>query len=308
MKYRVFPSTGWSVSALSLGCWSFGGQWGAIDRPTIEAVLGRAIDAGINFFDTADGYGVGASEEALGRFLTGQRHRVFISTKVGYWAMRQGHRLAYSHPLHVKLCCDASLHRLRTDYIDLYHCHIDQATPGETEVFLAAFADLLQAGKIRAFAVSTNQPDVARGFHRDGRCAAIQFDYSLLNRTAETGLLPWCVAQNLAAIIRGPLAQGMLTGKFTPEAVFSDQVRESWNSGEGRERFLLRLREVEHWRRLAAGRPLAAYALRALLEHPGATTLIPGAKSPAQLNEQLAALDLPWTEADAAFLRAGSTG
>lgn len=301
------PSTGWSVSALSLGCWALGGQWGPIDRATIEVTLGRAVDAGINLFDTADGYGVGASEEALGRFLAGKRHRFFISTKAGYWAMRQGHRLAYTHPLHVKLCCDASLHRLRTDYIDLYHCHIEQATPAETEVFLTAFADLLAAGKIRAFAVSTNQPDVARGFHRDGRCAAIQFDYSLLHRTAERELLPWCAANNLGTIIRGPIAQGILTGKFTPETIFSDQVRESWNSGAGRERFLLRLREVENWRRLAAGRPLVAYALRALLEQPGVTTLIPGAKSPAQLDAQLAALDLPWTATDTAALQVASS-
>ncbi len=303
MRYVDFPSTGWSVSVLSLGCWALGGQWGQLDRSTIEATLDRAVDAGINLFDTADGYGLGASEEAIGRFFAGRRHQFLISTKAGYWAMRQGHRLAYTSPLHVQLCCDASLHRLRTDYIDLYHCHLACPTPAETEVFLTAFAGLKAAGKIRAFAISTDDPGSARTFNRDGQCAAVQLDYSMVNRAAEKNLLPWCAKNRIGTLIRGPLAQGLLTGKFTAQTVFTDQVRESWNTGEGRTRFLARLAGVEKLRQLAAGRPLAAYALRALLEQPGVTTLIPGAKSPAQLNDQLAALDLEWTAADTAAMR-----
>ena len=281
-----------------MGCWALGGQWGQLDRATIEATLGCAVDAGINLFDTADGYGLGASEEALGRFFAGRRHQFLISTKVGYWAMRQGHRLAYTSPLHVQLCCEASLHRLRTDYIDLYHCHLALPTQAETEVFLTAFAELKAAGKIRAFAISTDDPDAARAFNCDGQCAAVQLDYNLVNREAEKNLLPWCADHKIGTLIRTPLAQGLLTGKFTAQTVFTDQVRESWNTGEGHKRFLARLAEVEKIRTLAAGRPLAAYALRALLEQSGVTTLIPGAKSPAQLDDQLAALDLEWTAAD----------
>lgn len=298
MIYRTLPSTGWSVSALGMGCWALGGQWGQLDQSVVEATLGHALDVGINLFDTADAYGTGASEEALGRFMVGHRQQVYLSTKVGAWAKRQGHPLHYTHPLIVKLCCDASLHRLRTDYIDLYHCHIGQPTPAEVEVLLTAFEELKQAGKIRAFAVSTDDPEVARAFHRDGQCAAVQLDYSLLNREAEKNLLPWCLEQRIGTLIRGPLAQGLLTGKFNTETTFTDQVRESWNAGEGRVQFLSRLSEVERVRILAAGRQLTAYALRALLEQPGVTALIPGAKSPAQLDQQLAALAIDWTDAD----------
>lgn len=308
MRYTTFPSTGWQVPVIGMGCWGLGGQWGQTDVAVAVATLEHALAAGITLFDTADAYGteLGTSESLLGRTLLGRRHQVLIATKAGAWGVRQGARVAITHPCHVALCCDASLHRLRTDYIDLYQCHLGDC--GDPELWLEAFARLQRQGKIRAFGISTDRLDVAQAFHRQGGCAAVQLDCSLVNRGACSGLLPWCAAQRIATLIRGPLAQGLLTGKFTPASTFTDQVRQGWNSGAGRAAFLERLALVERLRAIAAGRLLTAFALRALLADPAVTTLIPGARSPAQLDDQLAALDLPWSAADDQALAALAGG
>ena len=125
-----------------MGCWNIGGQWGDIDDETALQTLNAAFDAGIRFFDTADAYGIppGRSEELTGRFIQGRRDQIILATKVGNWARRAGHRLAYTHPLHVRLCCDSSLHRLKTDVIDLYQCHIGDLE--DPTIFLEAFEEL----------------------------------------------------------------------------------------------------------------------------------------------------------------------
>lgn len=304
MRMVTYPSTGWQVSAIGMGCWGLGGQWGPVDLAEATATLERAHAAGITFFDTADAYGVemGASEEMLGRFLAGRRQGVIIATKLGYWGIRQGARLPITHPSHLAVFCDASLHRLRTDCIDLYQCHIaDCANP---EVFLEGFARLQERGKIRAYGISTDDPQVAQAFHRQGRCAAVQLDCSLLNPAARRGLLPWCAAQGIATIIRGPLAQGLLTGKYRADSTFTDQVRQGWNGGAGRAEFLRRLALVDRLKQVAGDRPLAAFALRALIEDPAVSTVIPGARTPAQVEDHLQALAIPWLPGDRAAIDA----
>jgi aryl-alcohol dehydrogenase-like predicted oxidoreductase len=116
MIYRAFGTTGWHVSVIGFGAWGLGGQYGAVEEETALGTVRAAQEAGINFFDTADAYGQppGRSERLLGRALRGRRDRVYIATKVGNWARRAGHPLPFTHPLHVTLCCDASLHRLGT--------------------------------------------------------------------------------------------------------------------------------------------------------------------------------------------------
>src|SRR5690606_20396871 len=146
----------------------------------------------------------------LAEVIRGRRDKLIVATKVGNFARRHGHALPYSHWLHVDLCCDASLGRMKTDYIDLYQCHLPDCE--DPTVFLEGFDRLIDAGKIRAFGISTDRPDVAERFNRDERCAAVQLDYSYLNRAAEAELLPYCREHGIGTIIRGPLAKGVAAG------------------------------------------------------------------------------------------------
>lgn len=290
MVYRKLGNSGFEVSVIGFGAWGVGGQWGPVERDAALAAIRAALDAGVNFFDTADAYGdpPGLSEELVGEALRPARDRVFVATKVGNFARRAGHPLPFTHPLHVELCCDASLHRLRTDRIDLYQCHLGDLK--QPEVFLEAFDTLLRKGKVRAFGVSTNNLEVARAFHRDGRLSAVQLDYSLLNRSAERDLLPWCRESGVGTIIRGPLAMGLLTGKFSATTTFTDSVRSGWNEGAGREKFLRRLATLETLRFLESpSRTMAQAALQFVLAHEAVTTAIPGAKSAAQARDNAAA-------------------
>jgi myo-inositol catabolism protein IolS len=299
VQYRTLGKTGWQVSVIGLGTWNIGGQWGEVDDRTALATVWRAYECGVNFFDTADAYGEppGRSEELLGKALQGIRHEVFIATKVGNWARRHGHPLPYTSPLHIVACCHASLYRLRTDYIDLYQCHIGNPTDAEIDVFLEAFERLKEQGKIRAYGISTNSIDALIRFNKQGTCATCQLDYSILNRAPERDLLPYCQEKGIGVIVRGSLAMGILSGKFTPDTVFTDEVRRSWNEGERRERFLRRLEIVERLRFLERdGRTMAQAALQFVLAHPAVSCAIPGAKSPQQAEANATAGDGALTE------------
>jgi myo-inositol catabolism protein IolS len=304
MHYRTLGKTGWQVSTVSMGCWGIGGQWGPVAEDEAIRTIHAAIDLGVNLLDTADAYGLGVSEELVGKAVRDRRDKVYIATKVGNFARRVGSPLAYDTPHHVYLCCDASLGRMKIETIDFYQCHIgDLADP---TIFLEAFEHLTEQGKIRAYGISTNSLSVAQAFNRTGKCAAIQLNYSLVNRGAEHDLLPWCKENNIGTLIRGPIAQGVLAGKFTPETRFDDSVRTGWNAGTGRERFLSQLAQVEPWKRLARpDRSLAQIALAWVLTNPAVTCAIPGAKNVEQMRSNAAAADITLTDDELATLNAG---
>jgi myo-inositol catabolism protein IolS len=304
MQYRTLGTTGWQVSTISMGCWGIGGQWGPVAEDEAIRTIHTAIDLGINLLDTADAYGLGVSEELVGKAIRDRRDKVYVATKVGNFARRIGSPLSYDTPHHIYLCCDASLGRMKIDTIDFYQCHIgDLADPS---IFLEAFARLTEQGKIRSYGISTNSLSVAEAFNRDGTCAAIQLNYSLVNRGAEQDLLPWCKKHNIGTLLRGPIAQGVLAGKFTPETRFDDSVRVGWNEGAGRERFLTQLARVEPWKRLAhPDRSLTQIALAWTLTNPAVTCAIPGAKNVEQIRSNAAAADLTLTDDELAVLKAG---
>src|SRR5262245_25452694 len=269
MLKRTLGKTGWTVSAVSFGAWNVGGQWGDVSDATAIDTIKAAYDAGVNFFDVAAAYGdpPGRSEELVAKALAPMRGKVLVATKVGNFGRRQQHPLPYTSPLHVELCCDASLRRLRCDVIDLYQCHIGNLE--DYGIFLEAFEGMKKRGKIRHYGVSTNDVEALKRFNRDGTCATVQTDYSFLHRTAEQAMLPYCKEHQIGVIVRGPLAQGVCAGKFTPDAKFTDQVRLGWNEGPGREKFLKRLAVVEQVRFLDTPiRSLAQAALQFVIGHP----------------------------------------
>ncbi|HVG96892.1 MAG TPA: aldo/keto reductase [Chloroflexota bacterium] len=307
MQYRRLGKTGWNVSAISLGCWGIGGQWGPVAEDEALRTMQAAIDAGINLFDTADAYGPSTSEELVGKALRGRRDDVYVATKVGNFGRRQHSPLAYDTPHHVYLCCDASLGRMKMDHIDLYQCHIGDLR--DPSIFLEAFDRLVERGKVRAYGISTNSVDVARAFNRDGKCAAVQLNYSLVNPGAGRDLLPWCAENDVGTLIRGPIAQGVLAGKFTPESRFDDAVRIGWNEGPAHEQFLERLAYVEQIRFLdRPGRSLVQAALEWVLANPAVTCAIPGAKNVDQARSNAAAADIALTTEELDRLRALTPG
>lgn len=305
MQYRTFGKTGWRVSAVGVGCWQFGGAitidgkpdgWSGITDEESAATIKRAVELGANFFDTADMYGWGRSEEIVGRTIKelSVRDRVYIATKVGFWHDDQYRRTFNESKDHILRACDASLHRLQTDRIDLYQCHLWR-TERWTE-FLDAFETLQQRGKIRFFGVSTNDFDMVQHFAERQNLTAVQSNYSLLNRDVEKGILPFCHARGIAFIARGPLAMGKLSGRLTKNHKFdADDIRNRWLQGDERKNFERDIGTVEHLKPIAQkhGVSLPQLAVQFVLSNPDVGTAIPGAKNRAQLEGNVAAAVLP---------------
>jgi myo-inositol catabolism protein IolS len=293
MQYRTLGKTGWNVSAVSMGCWGIGGQWGPVEEKQAVDTINAALDAGVNLFDTADGYGLGQSEIYTGKALKSKRSDVYIATKAGNWARRQGDPLGFKSIYSIINCCHASLYRLDTDYIDLYQCHI--GTPENPEIFVEAFELLKKEGKIRHYAISTNDLDSLKALDSEGECASCQIGYSILSRQPEKDILPYCLDNNIGVLLRGPIAQGLLADKFSTDTKFddSDSVRDKWNPGESqRDGFLAKLDKVAALRALVPdGTNMVDFALKFTLANPAVTCPIPGMKTPEQAKQNAAAAD-----------------
>lgn len=304
MRHVRLGRTGLPVSRLCLGTMTFGLQ---CDEPASRAILDRAAEGGITFLDTADVYPlggtpetVGRTEEILGRWLTGRRHEYIVATKCsGATGSRSWDRgLSRKHILDA---IDASLRRLKTDYVDLYQAHHpDHDTP--IDETLRAFDDVVRAGKARYIGCS-NYPawQTARALGRSDLLGLARFDtvqprYNLLFRQIERELLPLCEDEGLAVIPYNPLAGGFLSGKHRREAGPTAGTRFTLGTAARRyqERYW-REREfesVEAIRGLAAegGMSMVQLALAWVLAHPAVTSPIVGASRPAQLDEAIAAV------------------
>jgi len=298
---RMLGKSGISASCVGVGLWAIGGDaWGPVDDRDSAATIDAALEAGINFFDTADVYGSGHSEELLGRAMKGRRDEFVVATKIG-WMRFDGarRRTAYDTAARLVAGVESNLRRLQTDHVDVIQSHIDFRDP-TMEVFVEGFQKLQAEGKVQAYGLSTSDLEYLKAFNADGKCATLQTDYSILNRTAEAEILPYCAENDIGVIVRGPLAMGILTGKFTRDSEFADgDFRRQWQSPEGRRAFLEDLAKVERLRPLAQGRTLAQLALQFVLAHPAVTTAIPGAKNPKQLKDNVRAALLPPLDAQA---------
>ncbi len=309
MLYRDFGKTGFKVSAIGLGTWNIGGQWGEIDDATAWTTVRRALDCGVTLFDAAESYGFpyGTSEERLGRVLAGDRHRVRIVTKVGNWGKREDTPVPKNNPHLLRLCAHACLYRLRTDWIDTLLCH--EGNIEDPSVYLEAFEDLKRTGHILSYGISTDSLDVLRRFNADGGCSVVQVNYSLLNRAPEEEFLPYCEANGIAVLVRGPLAMGLLSGRYSAQTRFEDSVRANWHRDPAKEKQLrerlaavYRLREV-----VEPGADMIRAALRYTISHTSCPVAIPGAKSPAQAELNASAGERLLDEAERGRLLAALT-
>jgi aryl-alcohol dehydrogenase-like predicted oxidoreductase len=298
IEERTLGKSGISVTKIGIGLWAIGGSsWGAVDDQESLNTIDAALDAGITFFDTADVYGAGHSEELLGQAMQGRRDKFIVATKIGWQNFdRARDQSAYDTVEKLITGVESNLQRLQTDYVDVIQSHINFRDP-TMETLLEGFQRLRRDGKVRAYGVSTSDFEYLQAFNGDGECATLQTDYSILNRTAEADVFPYCQGSGIGVIVRGPLAMGILTGKFSADAQFGEgDFRQRWQDNpEEHEIFLQDLAKVDMLRPIATARgcTLAQLALQFVMAHPGVTVAIPGAKTIKQLKDNVASALLP---------------
>jgi aryl-alcohol dehydrogenase-like predicted oxidoreductase len=289
--------TGIEVSKVGLGLWAVpGSDWGPGDLEQSRHAIEASLEAGVNFFDTADVYGDGTSETLLGRSMSGRRDRFVVATKLG-WTGFDADRGRSRYDTTDKVVEDVlgSLRRLDTDYVDVIQCHIPFVEPN-TDVIIESFRRLKDDGTVRAWGVSTGDLAVLQHFNSDGDCDVLQVDYSILNRAAETELLPYCSGHGIGVVARGPLAMGLLTGKLSATQMFPEEdFRGAWIEDQGQHaQFRRDLEVVDRLRQeLPDGQPMSAFAIRFASSHPAVSTAIPGARNREQAVSNSAAALLP---------------
>jgi aryl-alcohol dehydrogenase-like predicted oxidoreductase len=280
------------VSEIGVGLWAAGGDtWGETRDQDILDAIDFALEFSVNFFDTADVYGGGHSEELLGKAMQGRRDKFILATKIG-WIDFDGEKGQSAYTTVDKLVSgvESNLKRLQTDYIDIIQSHIHFREP-TMEIFLEGFRLLQKEGKARFYGVSTSNFEYLKTFNEDDNCASLQIDYSILNRTPETDILPYCQAKDIGVIVRGGLAMGILAGKFTPETRFgNDDFRQNWHENPDEYQvFLDDLQRVEALRQLTVDRSMVQLALQFILANPAISTVIPGIKNVDQARANLQA-------------------
>ena len=232
---RKLGRSGIEVSALGMGCWAIGGPfwegktpqgWGEVNDEVSVRAIHAALERGVTLFDTANVYGAGHSERVLGRAIAGRRTQVIIATKFNSVFDETTRQVtgSDSSPEGIRRACEESLRRLGTDYIDLYQFHDNGFPADKAGPVRETLEDLVREGKIRAYGWSTDFPDRAEVFARGPNCTAIQLQLNVLDDNP--AVIALCERYQLAALNRGPLAMGLLTGKYKPETqVSADDVR-----------------------------------------------------------------------------------
>ena len=278
------------VPVVGVGCNNFGMR---IDEARTKEVIDAALDAGANFFDTADSYANGRSEELIGRILGGRRSEVLIATKFGQAIPGQG---SGARPAYVKKACDASLKRLRTDRIDLYQLHIPDPEVPIAET-LGALNELVKSGKVKAIGCSNfsaqqlREAEAAATRLKSARFVSVQNEYSLLHREPEAQVLGECARQRIAFLPYFPLKSGLLTGKYRKGQPIPEDTRVAKFE---RYRKLLTDENLDKVERLgdyarSHGHAMLDLAISWLLAHPVVACVIAGASSAQQVRANVSA-------------------
>lgn len=292
MQYVSLPRAGVSVSRIAVGCEQLGGtDWGAYDREETVRAVARAADLGINAFDTADVYSLGESERALSRALGPKRHDMYIMTKGGVrWESLPGEKRAKTSfdlsPSYLRQALEDSLRRLEIEAIPLYLLHApDRRVPLEES--LEAVVRLKEAGKIRAIGLSNFSLDDIRRAEALTPVAAVELRYNLLERAPEAELFPWCRERGIGIFTYGPLAEGLLAGKYSAASRFDPSDRRSRLPHFQGQALEQNLQIVGRVKRLAAehSKTAAQIAVNWVLSRDAVTSAVVGVKNVKQLEE-----------------------
>ncbi len=287
MNYQKLEPSDLKVSEIAMGCWGIvgGPNWGPQDETDSVATIETALDIGINFFDTAEGYGDGYSEQVLGKALTGRRHEAVIASKFS--------RRHMSAP-NVRAACERSLRRLNTDYIDLYQFHWPSRSVPIDET-MGELVKLRDEGKIREIGACNFGVKDMDDLLAIGAIIANQLPYSLLWRAIEFEIQPSCIEKQIGILAYSPLLHGMLAGKYaTPEAVpdgrartrhFSRKRAQTRHDGDGceTETFLALDKICQVADRI--GKSMAVVAVAWVLQQTGVTSVIAGARQPRHITD-----------------------
>lgn len=307
MEYRPFGTTGIQISAMGFGCWEIGGGYGSIEETEFIRAINRALDIGVNSFDTAEAYGFGASEKSLAKALGSRRKEAVITTKFGV-GYPKAPNYRDSTRQRVMDSIEKSLKHLGTDYVDVYLVHWpDRNTPFDET--MRALDDLVKQGKVRAVGLSNFKLAEIDACMKARRVDVVQYCWNMFDRRMATEIFPYCREHKIGVMAYGSLAYGMLTGTLTEESAFE---KGDWRSKGGRlgninlfqhlfgpDHFLKNLRAVEDLKAIAAkyGKSLPQLALRWTTSNPIVSTALTGCRNPREVDDNAGALG--WSIADA---------
>jgi aryl-alcohol dehydrogenase-like predicted oxidoreductase len=301
MQYRELGRTGWKVSTISFGAWAVGGAWGTVDDQESLAALHSALDRGVNFFDTADVYGDGRSERLLAQLRKDRREPFYIATKAG--RRLDPHTADGYNRANLTAFVERSLKNLQTDAIDLLQLHCPPTSVYYTPEVFGVLDDLVKAGKLRHYGVSVEKVEEALKAIEFPGVKTVQLIFNIFRQRPGELFFAEAQKRKIGILARVPLSSGMLTGKITRTSKFSSDDHRAFNRhGEAFDRgetfsgvdYETGLQAVEALRSLVPpGTTMAQLALRWILMFPAVTCAIPGAKRPAQVEENVAAADLP---------------
>ncbi|MGD0837883.1 MAG: aldo/keto reductase [Polyangia bacterium] len=312
MKLRPLGRTGWNVSPIGFGAWAIGGTWGQVDDTDSLRALHRAVDLGVNFFDTADVYGDGRSEQLLARLRHERREPIIIATKAG---RRLNPHLADGYNRkNLTAFVERSLQNLRTEALDLVQLHCPPTDVYYRPEVFGVMDDLVAAGKLRFYGVSVERVEEGLQAIEYPNVQSVQIIYNMFRQRPAELLFVEAKRRQTAIVARLPLSSGLLAGKMSAKSTFAHDDHRTFNrNGEAFDRgetfsgidFATGLHSVDELRPLVpAGASMAAFALRWILMNDAVTCAIPGAKRPDQVEENFKSADLdPLSDATMAAIR-----
>jgi aryl-alcohol dehydrogenase-like predicted oxidoreductase len=302
LEYRDLGATGMRVSEISLGTWAFGDGWGTVSEDDAYAALNRAIDLGVNFLDTADVYGDGRSEKLIGRLLKDRPNdEILVATKAG---RRLDPHTAEGYDYeNLSAFVERSLRNLGVEALDLLQLHCPPTEAYRQDSTFEALERLQEAGKIRNYGVSVEKVEEARMALNYPGMATVQIIFNIFRQKPAEKFFPLAEERNVGILARVPLASGLLSGKMRSDRAFAADDHRNFNreghafdkgetfSGVDFETGLLAADELKEL--VPEGRTLAQFALRWILMHPAVSCAIPGGKNPEQVEDNVAAAEMP---------------
>ena len=302
MNYRSVRETGLRVSEISLGTWAFGGDWWTVGEDEAYAALNRAVDLGVNFLDTADVYGDGRSERLIGRLLKDRpEDEILVATKAG--RRLDPHTAEGYDNENLSAFVERSLKNLGVEALDLLQLHCPPTETYRQDSTFEALDGLKEAGKVKNYGVSVEKVEEARMALDYPNVATVQIIFNIFRQKPAEEFFPLAEERGVGILARVPLASGLLSGKMRSNRAFSEDDHRFFNrNGEAFDRgetfsgvdFETGLAAAEELKELVPeGNTLAQFALRWILMHPAVSCAIPGGKNPAQVEDNVAAAEMP---------------